>query len=120
VSTLALNNVINRTLLDEQFRRAVQTDPDTALDGLDLTDEERSAIRSRSFATLPPRATSPEPPPTITVIVTIVLTVRNESTGTTGHTPAARVAELTRRGDAILRMPGDRVQPIKELLALMR
>jgi hypothetical protein len=38
--------VVSRAVLEEDFRRKLFSDPDAALQGYDLTDDEKSALRS--------------------------------------------------------------------------
>jgi hypothetical protein len=41
-----VQEVLDRALTDAQFRRSLLLTPDEALAGLDLTEEERAALRS--------------------------------------------------------------------------
>jgi len=52
VSKQALANVVQRSINDGAFRRELATDPTGALRGLDLSDNERAALRSRDTGRL--------------------------------------------------------------------
>lgn len=155
MSGQAIHDILDRSLLDEQFRRAVQTDPDTALAEFELTDEERAALATRNYAeiataeqgklpgqggTRAPIRLAPTVGPvnqvtvqaTVEVVqvssfnvvqnlsVTPIVFLNTANVVAMGYLDESRRTELEDRGATIVQMAGDRTQPIKELLALMR
>jgi hypothetical protein len=113
MSRTAVNEVLDRALLDEQFRDAVQTDPDNALADYDLTDDERVSLLSRKVREIQHIGAQ--------LIVTARFVITNEQL--IAFRPViddARRAELEREGDRIVAMTGDRTQAIKDLLLQMR
>lgn len=123
MSRTAINEVLDRALLDEEFRIAVQNDPERTLDAYDLTDEERSALASRSYLDTVSLAAAPEVGPRSAVnlfLTSIVYLNTTDLIAIRLKLDEERGAELTSRGDEIVRTPGNRTEAIKELLARMR
>jgi hypothetical protein len=52
MSVYAVNHLCREVLRDPAFRAAMKADPAAALDGLDLTEEERSAVLAGDVAAL--------------------------------------------------------------------
>jgi hypothetical protein len=117
VSRTALNEVLDLSLLDATFREAILTDPDRALQGYDLTDEERSALLSQDFMRVSRYSTTAA---NLIITANFVINLNENLVAIRPHVDEDRKPELRARGAEIARMPGDRTQPIKELLALMR
>lgn len=46
MSKSGVEAVVNKAMADESFRKQLQTNPDAALAGFDLTHEEKTAIKS--------------------------------------------------------------------------
>lgn len=114
MSLAAVNEFLGRALLDEEFRRTFEADPEPVLNDYDLTEDERSVVLSRDLAMA--KRLFPG-----VLYCTIRFAMTNENIIALQPFPdeATRV-ELLRRGDEILGIEGDRTAAIKELLALMR
>jgi hypothetical protein len=113
MSRTAVNEVLDRALLDEQFRDAVQTDPDNALADYELTDDERTSLLSRKMREIQHIGAQ--------LIVTARFVITNEQLiAFRPKLDDARKAELAREGERIVAMSGDRTQAIRELLVQMR
>jgi hypothetical protein len=117
MSRAAVNDILNRSLLDERFLQAIQADPDGALTGYDLTDEERSALLSRDLTKVAKLAG----PAALALYCTIRFAMISPNwVAVLPGVDESRKAELQSRGDEITRMEGDRTEALKELLARMR
>ena len=140
MSSRGIHDVLNRALVDQEFRHAVKTDPETALADFDLTAQERAAIGSRNYAQVvmaemagvaDPAEARMDPQRlgdivviyniTETLSVTPIIYLNTENViAMAPDLNVSRRAELAERGDAIVQMPGDRIGAIKEMLGRMR
>jgi hypothetical protein len=112
MSRAAVSELLDRALLDEGFRRTVEADPEGTLAGFDLSAEERSALLSRDLTKMDEA---------FPLYCTIRFAMINENIVAMAPFPDdALRAELQRRGGDIVAMAGDRIEPLKELLRLMR
>jgi hypothetical protein len=111
MSRAALTEILDRSLLEEDFRRAILADPEGVLDGFDLTDEERSALLSRQLTKVADLAF---------LACTIRFAMIRNIVALLPPLDDSRGAELQRRGDEIARMEGNLTEHIKEFLARMR
>jgi hypothetical protein len=46
MSEESVQRIVDRAVTDEDFRKALKTDPDSVLSDLDITTEERQALKS--------------------------------------------------------------------------
>lgn len=115
MSRTAINDVLDRALLDSEFRAALMRDPDGALGEYDLTAEERRALVSNDFKEMEhvgaahhitARFVILEDPPLIAVRP-VVDRERREN-------------ELNAAGAEIVASGGDRTEAIKRFLVQMR
>lgn len=114
MSREAVTEILERALLDEEFRRVVETDPDHALQGFDVTDEERTVLLSRNA-----RAVEEFFPGILHC--TIRFAMINENIVAVDPFPGdLRRSELQRRGQEVIAAEGGRIEALKELLALLR
>ncbi len=111
MSRAALTEILDRSLLDEEFRRAIQADPEGRLRDFDLTDEERSALLSRQLTKVSDLAF---------MACTIRFAMIRNIVALLPTLDESRKSELQGRGREIANMEGDRTEPIKEFLARMR
>lgn len=114
MSRTAVKEILDRALLEEDFRADIEADPERALANYDLTDEERAVLVSRDLAAMDeffPGA----------LYCTIRFALINENIVAMQPFPdEARREELQRRGREITAMRGDRIGPLKEMLTLFR
>ena len=125
MSRTAINEILDRSMLDEDFRRAILADPDGALAGYDLTAAERAAViqRDGDEAT---KLAGRSPSAAIIVVnisnlntfITSIVTLEN-LIATRPDLPAHDKTRVRQRCEEIKRMDGDRTEPLKELLATM-
>jgi len=111
MSRTALTEILDRSLLDEEFRQAIQADPYEVFKGFDLTDEERSALLSRQLTKVSDLAF---------MACTIRFAMIRNIVALLPTLDESRKAELQSRGEEIARMEGDRTEAIKKFLAQMR
>jgi hypothetical protein len=105
--TQAVNDVLDRALIDESFRLSLQADPDGVLAEYSLTDAERRAVVSLSTTD---DADGRD---------TQIYFSSEQQIYTAGMGPRGTLspAELQQRAHAIKRMDGDRVAAIRELVS---
>jgi hypothetical protein len=108
-----MKEVLDRALLDEQFRADVESDPDHALKDYDLTGEEREVLLSRDLSRV--EALFPG-----FLHVTIRFALINHDIVALAPSDHARRAEIERLGRRITESPGDRFEQLKQLLLLFR
>jgi hypothetical protein len=112
MSRESVDQILKRSLLDQEFRDAIQLDPESALAGFDLSEEERTALLSGNFND-------------VAVFMPLHCTIRfamitENIIAMKPHPDEFRSAEFQRRGSEIVELAGDRIASIKEFLALLR
>jgi hypothetical protein len=114
MSRTAVIEILDRALFDEEFRRAVETDPERSLEGFHLTDEERTVLLSRDVNMME------EFFPGV-LYCTIRFAMINENIVAIEPFPDdVRRSELERRASEIVATEGDRIEALKEMLTLLR
>lgn len=125
MSRTAMNEILDRSMLDEDFRREILADPDGALAGYDLTDAERAAL-SRRDADEATKLAGRSPVAAIVVVnisnlntfITSIVYLEN-LIATRPDVDERDKARIRQRCEEITQLDGDRTEPIKELLATM-
>lgn len=115
MSRVVVNEILHRSLVDEEFRRGIESDAGTVLADFDLTAEERVALLGRDVRAVSALARDPEAVPAI------VLAPNHQPTDGPIiwlRADDASAAELARRGAEIVDMGGGgRVEAIRDLLS---
>jgi hypothetical protein len=112
VSREAMEEILNRSLLDEDFRAALQDNPESVLESFDLSDDERAALVSGKFDD-------------VAVFMPLHCTIRfamitKNIIAMKPHPEESRRAEFERRGAEIVQQEGDRIAVLKDFLAMIR
>lgn len=119
MSRAVVNEILDTALLDEEFRHAIESDPEGFLAGYDLTDDERAALTTRNFKKATELAGGPQAG--LTFVRIFVTTINNNNlVAIRPEHDQERKQALRARGEEIARSSGDRTESIKELLAQMR
>jgi|GEM_PF-6660415 len=113
MSHTAIAEILDRSLLDEDFRRAVETNPERTLQSYDLTDEERTVLLSRNLTEMNKFFPG-------TLYCTIRFAFIENIIAMQPFPDDARKSELQHRGSEIITAKRDRIGALKELLALLR
>jgi hypothetical protein len=125
MSRTAMNEILDRSMIEEDFRRAILADPDGALADYDLTDAERAAFTGRDVdeatklaGRSPVAAIVAVNVSTVNTFVTSIVTLEN-LIATRPDVSEGDKARIRQRSEEIKQMEGDRTEPLKELLATM-
>ncbi|MFE6286350.1 hypothetical protein [Streptomyces sp. NPDC057877] len=113
MSRTVMREVLDRALLEEQFRTDIESDPDRALRDYDLTGEEREVLLSRDLSRV--EALFPG-----FLHVTIRFALINHDIVALAPSDHARRAEIERLGRQITESPENRFERLKDMLLLFR
>lgn len=117
MSRIAVNDILNRALLEGHFLQAVRSDPENALKAYDLNEDERSALLSRDLT----KVVGLAGPAALALYCTIRFAMISPNwVAMRPDNDAPQKANLENRANQIIRMEGDRTEVLKEFLAQMR
>jgi hypothetical protein len=126
MSRTAMNEILDRSMIEEDFRSAILADPDGALADYDLTDAERAALTRRDVDEATKLA-GRSPVAAIVVVnvsnlntfITSIVTLENLIATRPPDVDERDKARIRQGCDEIKQMDGDRTEALKELLATM-